>query len=150
MFVSLCVCMFVFLCLCMCSLLYGDFSPTGLGPGPFSQTSAPVPEYGDFLGTHMDCGLCLERVEKACPIAGVYRPAQSCAWVCDMPTASAEDRCLQLSAETGHSGSNYHRPRLLEFLGVCFSSKIILSFSIKRKKKVKKKNLLGESVSHCY
>lgn len=27
--------------------------------------------------------------------------------------------------------------RLLEFLGVCFSSKIILSFSIKRKKKAK-------------
>ena len=106
MCMSLCVCDCV--SMCVCSLLHGDCSPASLGPRPSSQTSASLPEHRAFLGAHMDCGLCLERVGKRL-LWQVFTSLHSCVPGCVI--------CQLLPQRTGvcgyqplrASGSHYHR-----------------------------------------
>lgn len=101
-------------CLCVCVGAVCVFTRCGgccrvdRDPGPLSQAFASVPEDGVLghpagrawcvggAGTHFSGRL----------LGSLHRHR---AWPWGLPTASAEDEWLRLSAATGHSGCHYHR-----------------------------------------
>ena len=81
---------------------------------------------------------------EALPVASVYKSAQLCAWVCDMPTASAEDRCLWLPASQDLRKSLSQAPECLNSWESVFPLRPYFHSSLKEK------NILGDSISHSY
>ena len=139
MSISLCV----WLCFYVCV-----FTPAwGLQPHSsrsgalLSDLSIPLPEYRAFLGTH-GLGSVSRESGKALPVVSVYKSAQLCAWVCDMPPASAEDRCLWLLASRDLRKSLSQAPERLNSWENVFPLRPYFHSSLKEK------NILGDSISH--
>ena len=81
---------------------------------------------------------------EAPPVASVYKSAQLCTWVCDMPTASTEDRCLWLPASQGLRKSLSQAPECLSSWESVFPLRPYFHSALKEK------NTLGDSISHSY
>lgn len=137
-------------CVCVCSPLCGGCSLVDLGPGALSQALAFVPENR--------VPRCPGGLRLLCRESGESSSRGRCLKACivTMPGCVAGQLLLQRMSVCGYQQrqdtqeATITGTRLLEFTEVCFFSKTVFSFSVKKKGGGERKHLLGESVHHSH
>lgn len=116
----------------MCVHPAWDCSPTALGSALLSDLSIPCQNTEPSWAPTWTA-VCVQRERESASVVSVYKSAQLCAWVCDMPTASAEDRCLWLLASRDLRKSLSQAPECLNSWENVFPLRPYFHSSLKEK-----------------